>query len=38
MKVCDVASAPGSFLQVLRKTVWNDWIIVWIDLQKIEKF
>lgn len=37
MKVCDVASAPGSFLQVLRKTVWNDWIIVWIDLQKIEK-
>lgn len=38
MTVCDVASAPGSFLQVIRKTVWNDGIIVWIDLQKIEKF
>lgn len=38
MKVCDVASAPGSFLQVIRKTVWNEWIVVWIDLQKIEKF
>lgn len=38
MKVCDVASAPGSFLQVIRKIVWAETPIVWIDLQKIEKF
>ena len=38
MKVCDVASAPGSFLQVIRKNVWNDWLVVGIDLQKIDNF
>lgn len=38
MKVCDVASAPWSFLQVIRKNVWNDWLVVGIDLQKIDNF
>ena len=36
--VLDVASAPGSFIQVIKKVVWPDAKIVWIDLQKIEKF
>ncbi|MDD4151327.1 MAG: RlmE family RNA methyltransferase [Candidatus Gracilibacteria bacterium] len=38
MKVCDVASAPGSFLQVIRKNVGNDGLVVGIDLQKIDNF
>lgn len=38
MKVCDVWRAPGSFIQVIRKVIWNDWIIVWIDLQDIKHF
>lgn len=37
MKVCDVGRAPGSFMQVIRKTVWNDGLIVGIDLQDIAK-
>ncbi|EKE28945.1 MAG: hypothetical protein ACD_2C00263G0011 [uncultured bacterium (gcode 4)] len=34
--VLDVWAAPGSFLQVIYKIVWNDAKIVWIDIQKIE--
>lgn len=37
-KICDIWAAPGSFLQVIRKKIWDKWIIVWIDLQEIEKF
>lgn len=36
MKVCDVGRAPGSFLQVIRKTIWKDWLVVWIDLKEID--
>ena len=36
MCVLDVASAPGSFLQVIAKIVWNWGKVVWIDIQKID--
>lgn len=34
--VLDLASAPGSFLQVIAKIVWQKWKVVWIDIQKID--
>lgn len=36
--VLDIASAPGSFIQIIKKIVWLEAKVVWIDLQKIEKF
>ena len=36
MNVLDVASAPGSFLQVISKIVWTKGKIVGIDIQKID--
>lgn len=36
--ILDVGAAPGSFLQVIRKIIWETGKIVWIDIQKIEKF
>ncbi len=38
MKVLDIASAPGSWLQVLVKMVWPTGVIVGVDIQKIEGF
>ena len=35
--ILDIGAAPGSFLQVIRKIIWETWKIVWIDIQKIEK-
>lgn len=35
--VLDVASAPGSFLQAIRKIINKESILVGIDLQKIDK-
>lgn len=37
MNVLDVASAPGSFLQVIAKIIWRDAKVVGIDIQKIDK-
>lgn len=36
MNVLDIASAPGSFLQVIAKIVWQEWKVVGIDIQKID--
>ena len=36
MNVLDVASAPGSFLQVIAKIVWQAGKVVGIDIQKID--
>lgn len=36
MNVLDVASAPGSFLQVIAKIVWQEGKVVGIDIQKID--
>lgn len=36
MKVLDLASAPGSFLQVLSKKVGPEGFVVGVDIQKIE--
>lgn len=35
--ILDIGAAPGSFLQVIRKIIWDTGKIVWIDIQKIEK-
>jgi len=35
--ILDIGAAPGSFLQVIRKIIWETWKIVWIDIQKIAK-
>lgn len=37
MDVLDVASAPGSFLQVIAKIIWRESKVVGIDIQKIDK-
>lgn len=36
MNVLDVASAPGSFLQVIAKIIWQKGKVVGIDIQKID--
>ncbi len=36
MNVCDVASAPGSFLQVISRIVSPTDIVIGIDLQKVK--
>ena len=36
MNVLDIASAPGSFLQVIAKIVGQRWKVVGIDIQKID--
>jgi 23S rRNA (uridine2552-2'-O)-methyltransferase len=36
MDVLDVGAAPGSFLQVIAKIVWEKGKVVGIDIQKIE--
>lgn len=36
--ILDVWSAPGSFLQVIQKIIKNNWFMIGIDIQKIEKF
>lgn len=36
MTVLDVAAAPGSFLQVIAKIIWEQWKAVGIDIQKID--
>ncbi len=36
--ILDIWAAPGSFLQVISQIIKNNWQIVWIDIQKIEKF
>lgn len=36
MKVLDIASAPGSFLQVLAKIVGPEGLVLGVDLQKIK--
>lgn len=36
MKVLDVGAAPGSFLQVIAKIVGSSWMVVGIDIQKID--
>lgn len=36
MNVLDIASAPGSFLQVIAKIVWPQGKVVGIDIQKID--
>jgi 23S rRNA (uridine2552-2'-O)-methyltransferase len=38
MKVLDIASAPGSFLQVISKVVGPDGLVLWVDLQQIKPF
>lgn len=38
MKVLDIASAPGSWLQVLVKMVGPTGVIAGVDIQKIEGF
>lgn len=38
MKVLDVASAPGSFLQVLMKKVGDEGFVVGVDIQAIKPF
>ena len=36
MDILDVGAAPGSFLQVIAKIVWEKWKVVGIDIQKID--
>jgi 23S rRNA (uridine2552-2'-O)-methyltransferase len=36
MNVLDLAAAPGSFLQVIAKIIWQKWKAVGIDIQKID--
>lgn len=36
MNVLDIASAPGSFLQVIAKIIWPQGKVVGIDIQKID--
>lgn len=38
MCVLDVASAPGSFIQVISKIVGESWRIIGVDLQSIKSF
>lgn len=38
MNVCDVWAAPWSFIQYIKKIIWNDSQIVWIDIKKIDKY
>lgn len=38
MKVLDVASAPGSFLQVISKIIGPEGIVAGVDLQQIKPF
>lgn len=38
MKVFDIASAPGSWLQVLSKAVGSTGMVVGVDIQKIAGF
>ncbi len=37
MNVLDIASAPGSFLQVIAKIIGRESKVVGIDIQKIDK-
>lgn len=36
MKICDIGAAPGSFMQFMKKIIKEGWLLVWIDLKKIE--
>ncbi len=36
MNVLDIGAAPGSFLQVIAKIVWNEGKVIGIDIQKID--
>jgi 23S rRNA (uridine2552-2'-O)-methyltransferase len=38
MAVLDVASAPGSFIQVISKIIWETWRIIGVDIQSIKSF
>lgn len=38
MCVLDVASAPGSFIQVISKIVWEEWRVIGVDIQSIKSF
>lgn len=33
--VMDIWAAPGSFLQLINKIIWQNSLLVWIDIQKI---
>lgn len=35
--VIDIGAAPGSFLQVINKIIWQKNLLVWIDIQKINQ-
>lgn len=35
--VVDIGAAPGSFLQVINKIIWQDSLLVWIDIQSINQ-
>jgi 23S rRNA (uridine2552-2'-O)-methyltransferase len=37
-KVLDLGAAPGSFMQIIRKYVGEDGLVVGVDLQKMEPF
>lgn len=36
MKICDIGAAPGSFMQFMKKIIKEGWLLVWIDIKKIE--
>ncbi len=38
MNVCDVGAAPGSFIQYMKRIIGQQWIIVGIDIQPINKY
>jgi len=38
MDICDVWSAPGSFIQFIKKIIKDTGQIVWIDLKKVDKY
>lgn len=38
MKVCDIWAAPWSFIQYIKKIVWEKSQIVWIDIKPIDKY
>lgn len=38
MNVCDVGAAPGSFIQYIKRNIWESGHIIWIDLKPIDKY
>ena len=35
-KVCDIGAAPGSFVQYIKKILWENWLVVGIDIQPMD--